>query len=77
MSQQGQQVAQRPPQHQNRQPGVESEMEPAPSFQRPEYRGAEAGGQGGPDYGRRQRIGGSVAVFFSKRKAEAAVVDYQ
>jgi hypothetical protein len=67
MAKQGQEAAQRPPQHQERQPGAKHEMHPAPSFERPEHHAAGnledkvaliTGGDSG--------IGGPVAVLFAK-----------
>jgi NAD(P)-dependent dehydrogenase (short-subunit alcohol dehydrogenase family) len=64
-----------PPQHQNRQPGIESEMVPSPIYNNPEYVGSRklmnkvaliTGGDSG--------IGRAVAVAFAKESADVAIV---
>lgn len=64
-----------PPQHQERQPGIESEMVPRPIYNNPYYHGSEklmdkvaliSGGDSG--------IGRAAAVAFAKEKADVAIV---
>lgn len=64
-----------PPQHQNRQPGLESHMDPRPISYQPDYKGSDklkgktaiiTGGDSG--------IGKSVALYFAKEGAEIVIV---
>ncbi|MEX2542713.1 MAG: SDR family oxidoreductase [Trueperaceae bacterium] len=64
-----------PPQHQEKQPGTESEMEPAPRFEAPEYRAAgKLEGKTALISGGDSGIGRAVAVYFAKEGADVAVV---
>lgn len=64
-----------PPQHQDRQPGIESEMRPRPKSEDPNYEGSGklkdkvaliSGGDSG--------IGRAVAIYFAKEGADIAIV---
>lgn len=70
-----QQQQQFPPQHQNRQPGIESEMKPKPRAEDPQYKGSGklmnktaliTGGDSG--------IGRAVAIMYAKEGADVAIV---
>ncbi|CAD5959726.1 General stress protein 39 [Planktothrix tepida] len=69
------QQQERPPQHQNQQPGLQTEMNPAPLIVDPDYQGSNklkdkaaliTGGDSG--------IGRSVAVLYAKEGADVAII---
>lgn len=69
------QQQERPPQHQNQQPGLQTEMNPAPLVVDPDYQGSNklkdkaaliTGGDSG--------IGRSVAVLYAKEGADVAII---
>jgi NAD(P)-dependent dehydrogenase (short-subunit alcohol dehydrogenase family) len=75
MSQQQQQKQQFPPQHQNQQPGIESEMTPRPRFEDRQYRGSgKLEGMIAVITGGDSGIGRSVAVYFAKECADVAIM---
>ncbi|HYO23918.1 MAG TPA: SDR family NAD(P)-dependent oxidoreductase, partial [Lacipirellulaceae bacterium] len=73
--QQGQQEQQQPPQHQDQQPGIESEMTPRPRAEDPRYRGSgKLSGKVALITGGDSGIGRAVAIVYAKEGADVAVL---
>ncbi|MWC27811.1 SDR family oxidoreductase [Paenibacillus sp. MMS18-CY102] len=64
-----------PPQHQNRQPGIESEMNPLPAFESPSYKAAgKLQGKAVLITGGDSGIGRAASVAFAKEGADVAII---
>ena len=72
---QGQQPQTMPPQHQNRQPGIESQMTPRPKAEDEQYRGSgKLRGKVAIITGGDSGIGRAVAIMYAREGADIAIL---